>query len=342
MLCVNNLVPMQDQFMNHTWTQALEIHAAVILPWFVYICWRMFSPFRVHKKRHNSNKMQIEVFQKNSHRNFYRAIVVVLVLFVLARALVVCWVAYQKELLDLPLRIHSMNWFETKMNDTTAAFYSYIYLPSWMRMTSYIVGVCVGWIYYHQIWWKPSSVVSVCFACLGLIVSVLPRLTSHSTDTSYPLNLTVIWITIHRLVFGVALGFWVTWLLSDQRRLSNGKLVRENKDSDSDEDADKDDGEEVTEKTVDLIICDSMVASVQRFLSWSGWHYLSSYSYMAYLLHVLVVGGVNTFLKNDNPLTNFVIFRLSVVSFVLTFMASFIAHWYVERPLLNVIKKKIL
>lgn len=204
--------------------------------------------------------------------------------------------------LRLPMRLHDMDWFSERLPASATHFYSWVYLPPWSRSFSFVVGAVAAYAVARPPRSGTAHVYAsdsrVLLALCVMFAAALPRLTSYASQPHYPQALAVLYACFHRAAFAAPLGLLLYWCVhtGERRRVA-------------------------------------AVRALASFLSSRVWYPVSSLSFVAYLVHVLVIGGVLRAKASDEPITGAFVAERGLVALGVTLLVSLVVAALVERPL---------
>jgi peptidoglycan/LPS O-acetylase OafA/YrhL len=301
---INNTLSMSDQFMQHTWTQAVEVQFSLILPFLL----KSMLWYRDHHAAKTSKAAGDSMF--------WRILGALIVVFVGIRFAAVFYAVYYSDTgLHVPMQLHTIDFRQQRMPASADTFYTVVYLPIWCRMTSFLFGIGVAFKL-HCEQQCPSaknakntkkrkfSLLYVLIALVCVMVANWAPTTSHEIDWQYSNMFVVLLLGSSRLLFGAGAAYFMWMCLS--ARLSD---------------------------TVSEL---PMIArAIDVFLGLRVWYPIATVSYAGYLFHVLVLGGVEAGLANDGILDLPRVILISALAFGATLIFAAIVHIGVEHPLLR-------
>lgn len=342
-LFLNNYVPFQDNFLNHTWTQALEIQFGVIFP-FLLASWLKPGarvPSADGETVHDKRNGVANTSREQTSWGLFRWLLWLLLASLVCRAIGVLIIHFlTADGLQLPVHIHTVDWITSKLDRSTIQFYRFLYLPLFTRFAAFVCGVLVAWARHHPLQSEtttaatadrphtagvahmlPSSNLRVVLCVAIMLLCMMPRLTSHSLDPYYAVLPTAIWLVVFRLCFAVPFACILYWCLEYADSASRIGAATASLSSHGDSTA-----------------APVLITVILRIFSHPWWFPLSTVSYVAYMLHVLVIGGVHGALAPfwtslQLPLTTPVVMLVSLFEFAITLAVSVPLYLYVEKPL---------
>jgi peptidoglycan/LPS O-acetylase OafA/YrhL len=241
------------------------------------------------------------VEDRRRNRAFFTGMTVLMVLTVLMVARAAAVMALSPGGLPVPLPIHTMHWLTQRMPDNVARFYATIYLPTHCRIASFVAGASVAFLEARKLrpsWLRPTSA-RVALLLAVFAASLLPRLTSHGHDSTYPAWFSVPWLALSRPVFGCSVALLVHWC--DEAEVAAGP---------------------------------ALLRAVSGFLRLPLWFPVATLSYAGYLVHVIVIGGLAIASYSERPLTTPLVLLHSAVGFALSLAVAALLHHGLEKRLL--------
>jgi len=240
-----------------------------------------------------------------------KAFIGLLILFPFIRGYFIWQLVSSPEGLRFPMKFHSRDWRVECPHPSTVNYFSTIYSKLWTRYSSFILGGLLGYLHSTKIDFRYFSIecttTRCIFSLLCLTWGLIPRVTSHDgEDYFYPTWFMFPYLMTTRLSFGIGMTLILHWCMQLNNSQINGQASK---------------------------LAVGFIRGINRFLSWRGWYPIATISFVAYINHVLIVTGIMIGSKNKNPLTNLVVVKLFLVSFVVTFVSSIIIFVVAENPI---------
>jgi hypothetical protein len=221
--------------------------------------------------------------------------------------------------LEFPPQINGLDWEHRSFAPAVSLYYRLVYLPVWTRCGPFFVGLALAFARAHPpagarddapAPWLSCSTPRVVGALALLALSLAPKQTSHPGDRLYSPWLATLHLSVFRLAFALALGVLLYWALEAR------KAPR---------------------------AFPAALRAVSDALSLRVWYPVAAVSYEAFLLHVLVLGGLLLGARPATPgvpLSDWTALRVGVPAYALTLLASALVLVFFERPLLARLRRR--
>jgi peptidoglycan/LPS O-acetylase OafA/YrhL len=298
---LNNLVPFEQQFLNHTWSLALEMQFSIV--------WTAILALLLTHKYLS-----------------LRALQYIAVLSIAMRAASVLVVETQHGI-ALPWPVHTLDWNDPAnvFTPQISSFYSYIYLPLTSRCSAQVFGAIVALALRDKSACQSlptASNLGVLLCVVSMAACMLPALTSaHNIESILPHWAQVVYLMTARPVFSASGSLLILWMIQQQQQQQQQQRERTNNS---------------TTKWPILIctlsrILGSHVWAPIATISYSG--YLTHVPLLGGIL-LAMHGDQATF--NQRTLNTQTAVLIIVACIPLVLLVAFVYHVIVERPLLAI------